>query len=157
MYRIGNGYDVHRFERGKKLILGGILINSDYGLKAHSDGDVLIHSIIDALLGASSNGDIGDFFPDNDHKYKDISSVLLLEKVLKLLQGKYNIVNIDTVIICEKPKISPYKEKIKINLAKILNIKNSQINIKATTMEKMDDIGKGSGISVMSSCILKII
>lgn len=155
MYRIGNGFDIHKFERGKKLYLGGLEIDYKYGLKAHSDGDVVIHALIDSLLGASALGDIGTLFPDNDIEYKNVSSVNLLNKVIKKIEKKFDIENIDITIICEKPRLENHKEKIKLNLAKLCLIKPEQINIKAKTMEKIGEIGKGKGIATMCVVLLK--
>ncbi len=154
MYRIGNGFDVHRFEKGKKLILGGVEINFEYGLKAHSDGDVLIHSIIDSILGASAMGDIGTHFPDTDEEFKNINSKILLEKILKKIENKYKIVNIDSTIVCEKPNLKAYKEAIRENIAKMCNVDISQISIKAKTMEQMGAIGREEGIAVITSTLL---
>lgn len=153
---VGTGYDIHQFKDGKKMFLGGIELPYDYGFKAHSDGDVLIHSIIDALLGAIGGGDIGEFFPDNDDKYKDISSSLLLKYIVDFVNKVgYEIINVDTTIIAQIPKINPYKNDIRLNLTKLLNLPNNKINIKATTAEKLDDIGKNKGIAVQSIVSLK--
>jgi len=150
---VGNGYDTHKFEENKKMILGGTLIDIDYGLKAHSDGDVVIHSLIDALLGGAGYGDIGEFFPDNDEKYKNISSIKLLEEIIQTLKKTgFEIVNADISIIAEKPKLKNYKTKIQRNLSKLLN---APLNVKATTNEKMGFIGRGEGIAVISTATLK--
>ncbi|GAB6074393.1 bifunctional 2-C-methyl-D-erythritol 4-phosphate cytidylyltransferase/2-C-methyl-D-erythritol 2,4-cyclodiphosphate synthase [Nautilia lithotrophica] len=150
---VGNGYDTHTFENNKKMVLGGIEIESDYGLKAHSDGDVVIHSLIDALLGAAGFGDIGEFFPDNDEKYKNISSIeLLIETINTLTYTGHEIINADISIIAEKPRLKNYKTKIQRNLCRLLN---AQVNIKATTNEKMGFIGRGEGIAVISTATLK--
>jgi 2-C-methyl-D-erythritol 4-phosphate cytidylyltransferase/2-C-methyl-D-erythritol 2,4-cyclodiphosphate synthase len=150
---IGNGYDTHKFEKNKKMILGGIEIDTNYGLKAHSDGDVVIHSLIDALLGAAGFGDIGEFFPDDDKQYKNISSVKLLKEVKEILTYTgYEIVNADISIIAQKPKLKNYKTKIQRNLSALLN---ANVNVKATTNEKMGFIGRGEGIAVISSATLK--
>ncbi len=152
----GMGLDIHAFEKNKKMFLGGVHIKSDFGFKAHSDGDVLIHSLIDALLGAIGAGDIGEFFPDTNEKYKDISSKLLLEHIIKFIYNvAYEIVNIDISIIAQKPKISPYKNEIKSSLSKILNIEKQFINIKATTSEELGFIGRSEGIAVQSIVLLK--
>ena len=153
---VGIGYDIHRLENGQSLILGGIKIASEIGTVAHSDGDVLIHSIIDALLGAASLGDIGDYFPDTDSKYKNIASKELLIIVSNMLsENKLRIINIDATIVLEKPKLSSYKLAIKNNLAQILSISEKQINIKATTNEKLDSIGSCNSIAVFSICQLE--
>ena len=150
---VGNGYDTHRFEKNKKMFLGGIEIDTPYGLKAHSDGDVVIHSLIDALLGAAGYGDIGEFFPDTDEKYKNANSVELLKEVLNILSSTgFEIVNADISIIAEKPKLKDYKTKIQRNLSTILN---APVNVKATTNEKMGFIGRNEGIAVISSATLK--
>ena len=148
----GTGYDTHAFEKNKKLILGGVEIESEYGLKAHSDGDVVIHSLIDALLGAAGFGDIGEFFPDTDERYKNADSTELLKEVISLLtKTGYEIINADISIIAEKPKLKNYKTKIQRNLSNILN---APVNIKATTNEKMGFIGRGEGIAVISTANL---
>jgi 2-C-methyl-D-erythritol 4-phosphate cytidylyltransferase/2-C-methyl-D-erythritol 2,4-cyclodiphosphate synthase len=148
----GNGYDTHAFERNKKMVLGGVEIDVDYGFKAHSDGDVVIHSLIDALLGAAGFGDIGEFFPDSDNRYKNISSTLLLKEILDTLTYTgYEIINADITIIAQKPKLSNYKTKIQQNLSTLLG---APINIKATTNEKMGFIGRGEGVAVISTANL---
>ena len=155
---VGIGYDIHKLAKGESLILGGIKIESEIGTVAHSDGDVLIHSIIDALLGAASLGDIGDYFPDTSPKYKNIDSTELLLTVKEMLdKNGYSIVNIDATVVLEKPKLSDYKLTIKNNLAKILDISEKQINIKATTNEKLDSIGNSEAIAVFSVCQLVIV
>jgi 2-C-methyl-D-erythritol 4-phosphate cytidylyltransferase/2-C-methyl-D-erythritol 2,4-cyclodiphosphate synthase len=152
VFLTGNGYDTHKFEENKKMILGGVEINVPYGLKAHSDGDVVIHSLIDALLGAAGYGDIGEFFPDTDEKYKNISSVKLLKEVINILEKTgYEIINADISIIAEKPKLKEYKTKIAKNLSNLLN---APVNVKATTNEKMGFIGREEGIAVISSATL---
>jgi len=152
-YFIGNGYDTHKFEENKKMVLGGIEIDVDYGFKAHSDGDVVIHSLIDALLGAAGYGDIGEFFPDTDDGYKNANSVELLKEILNILSSTgFEIVNADISIIAETPKLKNYKTKIQRNLSKLLN---APVNVKATTNEKMGFIGRGEGVAVISTAILK--
>lgn len=139
MIRVGLGYDIHKLKKGRRLILGGVQIPYYKGLLGHSDADVLIHSIIDALLGAIGEGDIGEHFPDDDKRYKDISSEKLLEKVMNIIiRKKGKIVNIDTVIICEKPKLLEYKQEMRENICRILNIDKDQINIKAKTQEGLE-------------------
>jgi 2-C-methyl-D-erythritol 4-phosphate cytidylyltransferase/2-C-methyl-D-erythritol 2,4-cyclodiphosphate synthase len=155
-YFSGIGIDIHPFEARKKMYLGGIEIKAEYGFKAHSDGDVAIHSLIDALLGASQMGDIGELFPDNDKKYENIDSKKLLAYVVDLIyQRGFEIVNIDLSIIAQKPKISPYKTKIIKTLAKICQIPENRVNIKATTAEKMGFIGREEGVLVQSIATLK--
>lgn len=152
----GNGFDVHEFENNKKMKLGGATIDVDYGFKAHSDGDVLIHSLIDALLGASSAGDIGEFFPDSDDTYKDIDSKILLEKIVSFINSVgFEIINVDVTIIAQKPRLLNYKMKIKENLAKMLQIEKHRVNVKATTTEKLGFIGRKEGVAVISSANLK--
>ncbi len=152
----GIGFDIHAFEEKKEMYLGGVKFPYDYGFKAHSDGDVLIHSVIDALLGAASAGDIGEFFPDSDETYKNIDSKLLLEKIVTFIYNVgYEIVNIDLTIIAQKPKINPYKNEIKASMAKLLKIEKQFINIKATTAEKLGFIGREEGVGVQSIATLK--
>jgi len=152
----GTGFDIHPFEEDKKMWLGGINLDVPYGFKAHSDGDVLIHSLIDALLGAAGAGDIGEFFPDTDAQYKNIDSKLLLEEIVKFIYNVgYEIVNIDLTIIAQKPKINPYKNQIKSTIAELLNLDKQFVNIKATTAEKLGFIGRAEGVAVQSSATLK--
>lgn len=146
--RIGMGYDVHRLAEGHDLILGGVNIPYEKGLLGHSDADVVVHAIMDALLGAAALGDIGKHFPDTDPKYKGISSILLLEQVGALIrENHYVIGNIDATIIAQAPKLAPYREEMMQNVAKALKIERSQINIKATTEEGLGFTGSGEGIS----------
>ena len=141
--RIGQGYDVHAVQEDRKLILGGVEIPHKWGLKGHSDADVLLHAVMDALLGAAGLGDIGKHFPDTDNKYKDISSMVLLEEVAKLLyEHTYIVENIDATIVAQEPKLLPYMEAMKENIAKALNIAKNQINIKATTEEWLGFTGR---------------
>ncbi|MBU3014396.1 bifunctional 2-C-methyl-D-erythritol 4-phosphate cytidylyltransferase/2-C-methyl-D-erythritol 2,4-cyclodiphosphate synthase [Poseidonibacter lekithochrous] len=152
----GTGFDIHQFEDNKEMYLGGIKLPVDYGFKAHSDGDVLIHSVIDALLGAAGAGDIGEFFPDTDEQYKGIDSKVLLEKIVEFIYNVgYEIVNIDLTIIAQKPKINPHKQEIKSSIAKLLGIEKQFVNIKATTAEKMGFIGRSEGVAVQSIATLK--
>lgn len=153
--RIGHGYDVHRLVEGRKLILGGVDIPHSTGLLGHSDADVLIHAIMDALLGAAGLGDIGRHFPDNNPDYKDISSITLLEKVSSLLEEHLlAISNIDATVIAERPKLMPYIEEMRSNIAKALSIDIARINIKATTEEKLGFTGSLEGISAHAVCLL---
>jgi len=150
--RVGIGFDIHRFKSKRKLFLGGVNIPYKKGLEGHSDGDVLIHSIIDAILGACLLPDIGELFPDNDVKYKNINSVILLEKVLKLLKDlKIKIINIDSVIVTDEPNISKYKKEIKENLSKIIGIKN--INLKG---KRTEGIFFKNGIAVWTTVLVKV-
>ena len=146
--KIGIGYDIHRLVKGRKLILGGVHIPFLQGLKGWSDGDVLLHSVCDALLGALGEGDIGEHFPPDNLQYKDISSLILLEKVCFILQDKkYKVHNVDTVIVAEEPKLAPYREKMCANIALILKIKPTGVNVKNTTNEGLGSLGKGAGIA----------
>ncbi|TLP39459.1 bifunctional 2-C-methyl-D-erythritol 4-phosphate cytidylyltransferase/2-C-methyl-D-erythritol 2,4-cyclodiphosphate synthase [Arcobacter arenosus] len=152
----GTGFDIHPFEDNKKMFLGGVNIDVDYGFKAHSDGDVLIHSVIDALLGACGAGDIGEFFPDTDERYKGADSKELLKHIVKFIYNVgYEIVNIDLTIIAQKPKINPYKNEIKSTMAQLLNLEKQFVNIKATTAEKLGFIGRSEGVAVQSIATLK--
>lgn len=146
--RVGIGYDVHRLVEGRKLIIGGVEIPYEKGLLGHSDADVLLHAVMDALLGAAAMGDIGKHFPDTAPEYEGISSIVLLEKVgKKLLENNYIIENIDATIITQKPKMLPYREQMISNIAGALKIDESQVNIKATTEEGLGFTGAGEGIS----------
>ncbi|MEN3012671.1 MAG: 2-C-methyl-D-erythritol 2,4-cyclodiphosphate synthase [Dictyoglomus thermophilum] len=153
--RVGLGYDVHPFQEGRDLFLGGIKIPFHKGLKGHSDGDVLIHAIADALLGASALPDIGYFFPNDDKSMEGISSVVILKRVKDLLEEKgVNIINIDSIIIAEEPKILPFRNNIIKNLSSILEIPESSLNVKATTNEKLGFIGRGEGIAVFAVALV---
>ncbi|VYU69493.1 2-C-methyl-D-erythritol 2,4-cyclodiphosphate synthase [Clostridium tertium] len=155
--RIGLGYDVHRLVEGRDLIIGGVTIPYEKGLLGHSDADVLLHAIMDSLLGASALGDIGKHFPDTDEKYKGISSIKLLEEVGKLLyKNGFSINNIDSTIIAQKPKMAPHIMNMRENIAKALNIELNKINVKATTEEGLGFTGTGEGISSQSICLLEI-
>jgi 2-C-methyl-D-erythritol 2,4-cyclodiphosphate synthase len=153
--RIGNGYDVHRLVAGRKLILGGIDIYHATGLDGHSDADVLLHALCDALLGAVGAGDIGTHFPDNDSQWKGISSLNLLEQVTATCRGKgFEISNIDTIIVAQKPKLAPYLTNMKKNISQAMAIEIGQINIKATTTEKLGFAGKEEGIAAYAVALL---
>ncbi|MDU8966257.1 2-C-methyl-D-erythritol 2,4-cyclodiphosphate synthase [Clostridium tertium] len=155
--RIGLGYDVHRLVEGRDLIIGGVKIPYEKGLLGHSDADVLLHAIMDSLLGASALGDIGKHFPDTDEKYKGISSIKLLEEVGKLLLNNgYSINNIDSTIIAQKPKMAPFIQQMRENISNALNIDLMQINVKATTEEGLGFTGNGEGISSQSICLLEV-
>lgn len=154
--RIGMGYDVHRLVEDRKLILGGVEIPFEKGLLGHSDADVLLHAIMDALLGAAALGDIGKHFPDTDSKYKGISSIKLLEHVGKLLADNLFVIgNIDATVIAQRPKLKPYREQMVKNVAKTLNISESRINIKATTEEGLGFTGSGEGIAAQAVALLE--
>ncbi|PWM70457.1 MAG: 2-C-methyl-D-erythritol 2,4-cyclodiphosphate synthase [Clostridiales bacterium] len=146
--RVGHGYDVHRFAEGRKLILGGVEIPYELGLSGHSDADVLIHALMDAMLGAAGLGDIGKHFPDTDDKYKGISSMLLLKEVKKLVEKEgYSLSNADITVVAQKPKLAPYIDQIKKNIALALCTDVSDINVKATTEEHLGFTGRLEGIS----------
>lgn len=156
--RIGHGYDVHKLVENRKLIIGGVEIPYEKGLLGHSDADVLLHAICDALLGAAGLGDIGKYFPDTDERYRGISSMLLLEEVRDILEEKlYFIENIDATIIAQAPKMRDYIDKMRDNIAKALIIPIEQVNIKATTEEGLGFTGSGEGISAHAVCILSAI
>lgn len=149
--RVGIGYDVHRLTEGRKLILGGVEINHTHGLEGHSDADVLLHSIKDALLGAAALGDIGRHFPDSDSRYKGISSLLLLARVREILEENgFGVNNVDATIVAEKPKLAPYIEAMNTNIARTLQVENTQVNVKATTTEGLGFAGKREGIAAYS-------
>lgn len=157
-YKIGHGYDVHRLGENRRLILGGIEIpNNNIGLIGHSDADVLIHAVIDALLGAAGLGDIGTHFPDSDDKYKNISSVILLEETAELIKKNYEISNIDCTVILQEPKLVKYKEAIRKNLSSVLNIAEFDVNIKAKTEEGLGFTGEKTGIAAHAVCLLYLI
>lgn len=153
--RIGTGYDVHRLVEDRELILGGVKLPYEKGLLGHSDADVLLHAIMDALLGAAALGDIGKHFPDNDPAYKGISSLELLRKVGEMLeQQSFLIENIDATIIAQAPKMRPYMEDMRENIASALGIAREQVNVKATTEEGLGFTGNGEGISAQAVCLL---
>ena len=155
--RIGLGYDVHRLVEERDLIIGGVTIHYEKGLLGHSDADVLLHAIMDSLLGASALGDIGTHFPDTDERYKGASSIKLLEEVGKLLyKNGFSINNIDSTIIAQRPKMSPHIMNMRENIAKALNIDINKINVKATTEEGLGFTGTGEGISSQSICLLTV-
>ncbi len=154
--RVGQGYDIHALVPGRRLILGGVEIPHEKGLSGHSDADALTHALIDALLGAAALGDIGEWFPDTDPAYQGADSMLLLEQVREALEDKFwEILNIDATIFAEKPKLSPYKEGIRQNIAEALNLSLEQVNIKAKTAEKFGAVGGGEAIAAAVSCALR--
>ena len=154
--RIGYGYDSHRFEPGRRLVLGGVEFPGEVGLKGHSDADVLIHAIVDALLGAAALGDIGSHFPDTDPKWKDADSAKLLEAVVKEVRSAgYQIGNVDATVICERPKLRPKVDEIRTRLSQLLNLSTSRLSIKGKTNEKMDDVGAGVGIEVHAVALIE--
>ena len=153
--RIGMGYDVHKLVEGRKLILGGVDIPYEKGLLGHSDADVLVHAIMDALLGAAGLDDIGKHFPDTDPKYKGISSILLLKHVGELIrENGYTIGNIDATVVAQRPKLRPYIDEMRKNMAEALGIEVKDINVKATTEEGMGFTGEGMGMSSTAICLL---
>ena len=149
--RVGIGYDVHRLVDGEDLIIGGVLIPFDRGLEGHSDADVLTHALMDALLGAVGLGDIGDHFPDTMDEFKDINSLVLLERVVDILNNRgYKLVNTDLIIMAEVPRLAPYKEKMISNYRDILDVEDSGINIKATTTEGLGFVGQKEGLAAQA-------
>ena len=153
--RIGTGYDVHRLATGRKLILGGAEIPFEMGLDGHSDADVLLHAIMDALLGAAALGDIGLLFPDTDDKYLGASSLELLREVGRVLKGEgYTIGNIDATVIAQRPKLRPYIDTMRCNIAGALDLEISRVSVKATTEEGLGFTGKGQGIAAQAVCLL---
>ncbi len=157
MLRIGHGYDVHRLVEGRKLILGGVEIEHSLGLLGHSDADVLLHAISDALLGAAAMGDIGGMFPDTDPAFKDADSLQLLKQVVARLKSNgYSVGNIDATVIAQKPKLKPFIEKMRENIACVCECDVSQINVKATTEEKLGFTGTEEGIAAHAVCIIEV-
>jgi 2-C-methyl-D-erythritol 2,4-cyclodiphosphate synthase len=153
--RIGIGYDVHRLIRGRRLVLGGVEIPHANGLEGHSDADVLLHAVCDALLGAVGKGDIGEHFPDTDSRYRNISSLILLEGVYGLvLKEGYGVANVDTVLQAEEPSLREYKSRMRSNIAQALHIDESVVNIKATTQEGLGAIGRKEGIAAFAVVLL---
>ena len=154
--RIGHGYDVHKLVEGRKLILGGVTIPHEKGLLGHSDADVLLHAVSDALLGAAALGDIGKHFPDTDDKFKDADSRLLLRRVVELLSEKgFKVGNVDATVIAQAPKLAPYIETMKNNIAEDCGVSADRINVKATTEEHLGFTGRKEGISAHAVCIIE--
>jgi len=154
--RTGQGIDFHRLKKGLKLWLGGVNISSDKGCVAHSDGDVLLHAICDAMLGAAALGDIGHHFPDTSEEFKDIDSKILLQRTREIISNKgYSVVNIDTTICLQNPKIAPFIPEMRSVISSILGISPGDVSVKATTTEKMGFVGRGEGIAAMASVLLK--
>lgn len=154
---VGNGFDVHRFQAGKEMALGGVAVHSPLGFEAHSDGDVALHALIDALLGAVGAGDIGELFPDTDPAFKNADSKLLLEQVVTWLKGVgYEIINVDLTIMAQQPKLKHYKTPMRKSIASILGIDPVYVNIKATTTEKLGFVGRSEGVGVISTANLKL-
>ncbi|MBQ3135552.1 MAG: 2-C-methyl-D-erythritol 2,4-cyclodiphosphate synthase [Oscillospiraceae bacterium] len=155
MIRIGHGYDVHRLVEGRNLILGGVLVPYEFGLLGHSDADVLTHAVMDALLGAAALGDIGKHFPDTDPAYKGADSLKLLDHVMRLLEDKgWTVGNVDATIVAQKPKLAAYLPEMKTNLAQHMNVDPEQVNVKATTEEKLGFTGTGEGMAVHAVALL---
>lgn len=154
--RIGHGYDVHRLTENRRLILGGVDIPYEKGLLGHSDADVLLHAISDALLGAAALGDIGKHFPDKDPQYKNADSAILLKKVAEILvDAGYRVVNIDSTVIAQAPKLAPHIDKMRENIANALSIDKSLVSVKATTEERLGFSGRGEGIAAHSVCLIE--
>lgn len=155
-YRIGHGFDVHRFERGRKLILGGVEIPYAFGLAGHSDADVLLHALMNALLGAMGRGDIGSHFPDTDPRYQGISSERLLRRVLRMMeQGRFRIINGDITLLAQRPRLAPFFKEIRERLAKLLKVREDKINLKAVTTEGLGWVGEGRGIAAVAVVLLQ--
>ena len=156
MIKVGQGFDVHQLVSGRKCIIGGVEIPFDKGLEGHSDADVLLHAISDAILGAAGLGDIGKHFPNTDPSIKNIDSRNILKKIVLLLQEKkYSIINIDATVICELPKLTPYIDRMKNNIASDCNIEINAVNIKATTTENLGFTGRGEGIAAQAICLVE--
>ena len=154
--RIGHGYDVHKFAEGRRLILGGVEIPFEKGLLGHSDADVLIHAVMDSLLGACALGDIGKLFPDNDEKFKGADSIKLMKEVYKIIKNRgYAVVNIDSTICCQAPKLAPYINGMRENIANALKCDIDCISVKATTEEGLGFTGAGEGVSATAVCIIE--
>ena len=156
MMRIGHGYDVHKLVEGRKLIIGGVDIPHDKGLLGHSDADVLLHAVSDALLGAAAMGDIGKHFPDNDEKYKGADSLVLLKRVVtKLFCAGYKVVNVDATVIAQAPKLAPHIPKMRSNIARVLDVELDCVNVKATTEEHLGFTGEKLGIAAHAVCLIE--
>lgn len=154
--RAGIGFDIHPLVEGRRLVLGGVTLKFERGLQGHSDADVLVHAVIDALLGASALGDIGKYFPDTDPQYKDISSIVLLERIRNILNdNRVTVENIDTTIICEKPRLAAHTQQMCRNIAKALEINERQVSVKASTTKGMGLIGNGEGIATIAVALVK--
>ena len=154
--RTGIGYDIHRLVPGRKLVIGGVTIPFEKGLLGHSDADVLVHALCDALLGAAGLGDIGLFFPDTDPRFKDMDSMMFLIQIDRMLHDrKFCIRNIDAIIFAQAPKMAPYRERMTVNIARRVGIETNRVNVKATTAEGLGSIGAGEGIAAMCSVLIE--
>ena len=154
--RIGLGYDSHRFEEGRRLVLGGVELPGETGLRGHSDADVLVHAVIDALLGAAALGDIGSHFPDTEERWKGADSISLLEAVAKEVRGAgYRIANVDATVVCERPKIRPVADLMRRRLADAMGVGFGRVSVKGKTNEGLDDVGAGLGVAVHAACLLE--
>ncbi len=154
--RVGTGYDVHPLQENRSLILGGVDVPFHLGLQGHSDADVLLHAIMDALLGAAARGDLGSHFPSEDNRFRDISSLILLDKVKGLLQQDgYTVVNLDSTIVAQKPRLSPYLEEMRENIARVLGIEKDAVSVKATTTESLGFAGRGEGIAAYALVLIQ--
>ncbi len=155
-FRIGSGFDVHPFVAGRRLVLGGEAIDHPLGLAGHSDADVVLHALCDALLGAVAKGDIGHHFPPSDQQFKDVSSTLLLNRVVEILRADgWSLVNADITIICEQPKIAPYVERMKTNISRVCRVDADAVSIKATTTEQLGFTGREEGIAAMAVALVQ--
>ena len=156
MFRIGQSSDIHILVKDRDLILGGVKIDHELGLLGHSDADCLLHAIAESIIGAMGLGDLGTFFPDNDPKYKDMSSLKILEEVNKIMiDNKYRICNIDSIILIQRPKMAPHIPQMRKNISDILNINIEQVNVKATTGEKIGFVGREEGVNAQAVCLLE--
>ncbi len=156
MIRIGYGYDVHRYAEGRRLVLGGVTVSFEKGLLGHSDADVLIHAVIDALLGAAAAGDIGALFPDTSDEYKDADSRVLLRKTLEVIKAKgYRVSNVDATVICQRPKLAPHILKIRENIAADLGVDEDAVSVKATTEEKLGFTGREEGVAAAAVALIE--
>lgn len=156
MFKVGMGYDVHRLAEGETLILGGVQFDSSFGTIAHSDGDVLLHAICDAFLGAAALGDIGEHFPDTSPEFKGISSLELLRRTIQLIENQgYKAINLDATLVLEAPKVNPHKQAMRANIASQCGLDISCVNIKATTSEKLGFVGAGEGVQAYCVCMIQ--
>ncbi|MGB0909689.1 MAG: 2-C-methyl-D-erythritol 2,4-cyclodiphosphate synthase [Nitrospirales bacterium] len=153
--RIGQGYDIHPLKKGRRLILGGVEISHTHGLDGHSDADALVHAVCDALLGAMGEGDLGKRYPSSNPQFKDLSSLTMLQDIAEMLTQKgYHLINVDTVILAQSPKLGPYLEKMSACMAEVLGIKNSQVNVKVKSGEGIGMIGRQEGIATQAVCLI---